>query len=290
MTELIGELFYKEKLSILKMWRVKVPKGPRQTYRHFHTQFEIALITRGSGKYLTDKASYPLEAGDVMVFPSNEFHSISEAGEEGLEFINLQFEPVYIQGKAYDTLSEKHLNFCFCKGTDFEYRISAERSARIRSLFHLIEGELREKSGEFALAVKSYLNLIIIELLRSHNYCTEAGDTSRVRDVIKVMKYIDSHLAEPLTLSELSALGGMTPNYFSALFKRQSGISLWDYITSRRIEQAARLISSGENLTLLEVALSCGFNNTANFNKAFKKQTGVTPSYMRKNPEYLNNQ
>ncbi len=287
MTELIGELFYKEKVSMLKMWRVKVPEGLRQTYRHFHTRFEISLITRGSGKYLTEKGSYPLAVGDVMVFPSNEFHSVSEAGEEGLEFINLQFEPIYIQGKAYDTLSEKHLNFCFSRSDDFKNRIKAEEAAKIAELFSLIEGELCEKTEEYPLAVKSYLNLIIIELIRNHGYCPEA-DTTRLRDVIKVMKHIDSHISEPLTLSSLADLGGMTPNYFSALFRRLNGISLWDYITSRRVEQAIRLISSGDNATLLEIALSCGFNNTANFNKAFKKQTGVTPSYMRKNPEYLN--
>ena len=287
MTEFIGELFYKEKLSMLKMWRVSVPKGTRQTYRHFHTRFEISLITGGSGRYLTDKASYPLSAGDVMVFPSNEFHSVSEAGEEGLEFINLQFEPVYIQGKAYDTLSEKHLNFCFSRSESFENRIEAERAVRIAELFSLMEQELREKTEEYPLAVKSYLNLIIIELIRNHSYCAET-DTTRIRDVIKVMKHIDAHISEPLTLSALAELGGMTPNYFSALFKRLNGISLWDYITSRRVEQSIRLITSGEDLTLLEIALSCGFNHTAKFNKAFKKQTGVTPSYMRKNPEYMN--
>ena len=286
MTEFIGELFYKEKLSMLKMWRVTVPKGRRQTYRHFHTRFEISLITKGSGRYLTDKASYPLSVGDVMVFPSNEVHSISEAGEEGLEFINLQFEPIYIQGKSYDSLSEKHLNFCFSRSEDFKNRIEAESAVRIAELFSLIEGEFRRKTDEYPLAVKSYLNLIIIELIRNHNYCAEA-DTTRIRDVIKVMKHIDAHISEPLTLSSLAELGGMTPNYFSAIFKRLNGISLWDYITSRRVEQAIRLISSGEASTLLEIALSCGFNNTANFNKAFKKQTGVTPSYLRANPEYL---
>lgn len=272
---------------MLKMWRVSVPQGTRQTYRHFHTRFEISLITGGSGRYLTDKASYPLSAGDVMVFPSNEFHSISEAGEEGLEFINLQFEPIYIQGKAYDTLSEKHLNFCFSRSESFENRIEAERAVRIAELLSLMEQELREKTEEYPLAVKSYLNLIIIELIRNHSYCAET-DTTRIRDVIKVMKHIDAHISEPLTLSDLAELGGMTPNYFSALFKRLNGISLWDYITSRRVEQSIRLITSGEDSTLLEIALSCGFNNTANFNKAFKKQTGVTPSYMRNNPEYMN--
>ena len=285
-TEFTGELFYKEKLSMLKMWRVTLPKGTRQTYRHFHTRFEISLIKKGSGKYLTDKASYPLSVGDVMVFPSNEVHSISEAGEEGLEFINLQFEPIYIQGKAYDSLSEKHLNFCFSRSETFENRIEAEKASKLAGLFSLIEGEFLGKTEEYPLAVKSYLNLIIIELIRNHGYCAET-DTTRLRDVIKVMKHIDAHISEPLTLKELSDLGGMTPNYFSTLFRRLNGISLWDYITSRRIEQAIRLVSSGAHMTLLEIALSCGFNNTANFNKAFKRQTGVTPSYMRKNPEYL---
>ncbi len=287
MTEQIGELFYKEKTGMLKMWKVSVPEGKRQTYRHFHTRFEISVITSGSGTYYTEKESYPLKAGDVMVFPSNSVHSVSEAGEGGLKFTNLQFEPIYIQGKSYDSLSDARLNFCFAGAKTFKNRIEAENSAEIRRLLGLIEEELFGKNSEYHLAVKSYLNLIIIELIRNCGYADTGVDTTRGRDVVKVMKYIDSHISESLTLKELSALAGMTPNYFSSLFKRLNGISLWDYITARRIEAAIRLISSGEDSTLLEIAISCGFNNTANFNKAFKRQTGVTPSFLRANPEYL---
>lgn len=287
MTEPIGELFYKEKISMLKMWKVNVPPGKRKPYRHFHTRFEISVITRGSGVYLTEKESYALSVGDVMVFPSNEIHTISDVGEEGLCFINLQFEPVFIQGKSYDSLTEEHLNFCFARSPGFKNRIPAADAGRLRELLFLMEDELGTGKSEYQLAAKSFLNLIIIELLRNHGYSEGRADTTRVKDVVRVMKYIDTHIDEGLTLTGLSALAGMTPNYFSSLFKKLNGLSLWEYITSRRIEQAIRLISTEKELTLLEIALRCGYNNTANFNKAFKKQTGVTPSFLRLNPEYL---
>ncbi len=287
MTEPIGELFYKGKGSMLKMWYVTVPEGKRQAYRHFHTRFEISVVTKGSGVYLTDKDRYVLEVGDVMVFPSNEIHTISEVGEGGLSITNLQFEPIYIQGRSTDTLSEAHLNFCFSHSPEFKNRIPAERAGELRRILSLMEGELFGKGAEYPLMIRSYLNLIIIELLRSHNYGSTGVDTTHMTDMVKVMKYIDSRIAEKLTLEELSSVAGMTPTYFSALFKRLNGISPWEYITTRRIEQAVRLITSEGDMTMLEVALSCGFNNTANFNKAFKSHTGITPSFLRANPEYL---
>ena len=81
----------------------------------------------------------------------------------------------------------------------------------------------------------------------------------------------------------------MSPNYLSAVFKRIVGISLWDYILSKRIGYALELLSLPERENILETALKCGFNNTANFNKFFKKQVGTTPSQYRSKSQLLKN-
>ena len=102
-----------------------------------------------------------------------------------------------------------------------------------------------------------------------------------------VYDYVNQHLCERITLQAVAELVHLSPNYFSHLFKASSGISLWDYITARRVERAVGLICSNSTLTVLQIALDCGFNSTVHFNKAFKKHTGLTPNQLRKNPDLL---
>ena len=61
---------------------------------------------------------------------------------------------------------------------------------------------------------------------------------------------------------------------------------MWDYVNSRRIDAAIRLLADNE-LNILDIAVKCGFNNTANFNKTFKKITGLTPTEYRHSDEYI---
>ena len=73
----------------------------------------------------------------------------------------------------------------------------------------------------------------------------------------------------------------MSKTYFCRQFKELNGISPWDYITIKRIEQAISYIET-TNLTKLEIAAKCGYNNTSNFYHAFKKVTGKNPSDYKK--------
>ncbi len=288
MTETIGEIRHPQKGQMLKMWKVSVPAGKRTPYRHFHSRFEISLVTSGSGVYHTDSGAYSLKAGDMMVFASNEYHSISEVGEKGLFFTNLQFEAAYLEGRSLDRLTDESSGFFFFHSPTFENRIKAENAGALRHLFCSLAEEVARAEAEQQLAVKSYLNLLICELIRNHGYLDRGGKALRFTDTVRAMEYIEEHLSERLTLEEISAVAGMTPNYFSALFREQRGVTLWEYITSKRVEQAMELIAADRSMNMLDVALSCGFNNTANFNKAFKRQTGVTPSFFRKHRDYLN--
>jgi len=69
---------------------------------------------------------------------------------------------------------------------------------------------------------------------------------------------------------------------YNYIFSRLNGVSPWDYLTAKRVEKAASLLRSERGLTMLEIATRCGFNNTANFNRAFKKYQNRTPSSYRK--------
>jgi len=73
----------------------------------------------------------------------------------------------------------------------------------------------------------------------------------------------------------------MSSAYFSTLFKKLNGMTLWEYVQSRRIELAAeKLLSTDRNVG--EIAMECGYNSISNFNRSFKTVIGQTPVAYRK--------
>lgn len=268
---------------MLKMWISSPPPAKRPLQRHSHPAFEIMAVISGGGVYETKKGSISFGEGDVFVFSSNETHYITEIGEQGLKMLNLHFEPRYLWGRSYD--SPQNLNFCFSHSPDFPIRIEAEKAEKIRGILEDIKAELLCKNEEYVFAVKGLVSSLLVTLVREHGYL-QNGDSDRAKNhsMVKVLEYIDANLSTSLTLEELSKISGNSPTYFSLLFKKTCGITLWDYVTARRVEEAVKMLCNNEELSVLEVATKVGFNNTANFNKAFKKQTGMTPKQVR-NPE-----
>lgn len=287
MPQSIGELFLENGKPLLKMWSIDVPAGHRPFVKHSHSRFEITVVNSGSGEYTTEKAVYPMLPGDVFVFSSNEVHCITKAGEQGLSITNLHFEPRYLASKSQAESNVSFMELCFSHAPEFQNRIPGEQAQVIRQNHEHIKQEFAKNDELLPTAIKSYLYLILIDLLRNRHYRL-SDINSRIYDMLSVYDYIEQHLCEEITLSQLADIVSLTPNYFSYVFKKTNGISPWKYINAKRIEKAAWLIvSDNEKLTMLEIAARCGFNNTANFNKIFKQMKGFTPTQLKKHPELL---
>ncbi|MGN1409650.1 MAG: helix-turn-helix domain-containing protein [Eubacteriales bacterium] len=290
----IGTVTASDGSVLLHMWQVYVPSGERALRKHSHLCIEITIVNSGGGVYTVGDKLYPMEPGDVFIFGSNEQHCITnvnsvpadsnaQSGQFGLSITNLHFEPRYLWGNAADSLSEENSNISFARTDGSENRISADRAAPLAALFMEIEKELSAQEAEYCLSVKSLLNLLLIRLIREYGYTGKDAFLHRqkLHSLRRVITYIDLNPAAPMTLKSLSAMAGMSPNYFSALFHKISGITLWEYISARRIDKALRLLSEESPKNLIDIAELCGYNNTANFNKAFKKLTGMTPREYR---------
>ncbi len=286
MSEVIGELLLESGNPLLKMWNVNIEERVREYVRHSHTRFEITVVNSGTGEYSTEKKVYPIAPGDVFVFSSNEAHCLTRIDKGGLSITNLHFEPRYLNEEFSESFGDSYINFCFYHSPEFLNRIPADKSEILRMHHGMIKDELLNEGAQYSLAIKAHLHLILVDLLRNHGYRGQIH-ADKGNDMLSVYNYIDEHLSEELTLKELAEIANLSPNYFSHIFKEVNGVSLWDYITAKRIEKATRMIISKSNLTMLDIALECGFNNTVNFNKAFKKHKGITPSALRKDTKLL---
>ena len=100
--------------------------------------------------------------------------------------------------------------------------------------------------------------------------------------VQKVITIIDSDLTSDLSLHRQAEMLNVNASYLSTLFKKETGMTLTEYVTKKRIEHAAFLLVS-TNLQIQTVAQNCGIYDVNYFTKMFKKQTGKTPREYREN-------
>lgn len=96
----------------------------------------------------------------------------------------------------------------------------------------------------------------------------------------KVLMHIDSDLAADLSLNAHAKLFHVNPSYLSNMFKKETGFTLTDYVTRKRIQHALHLLRY-TNLQIQAVAQHCGISDVGYFTKLFKKFTGQTPSQYR---------
>ena len=104
---------------------------------------------------------------------------------------------------------------------------------------------------------------------------------SKSSDVIKsAISYISENFASSITLENVAGHVGLNPSYFSTYFKQVCGSSFKEYLNMVRIEEAKRLLANTD-YSILDIAVSIGFDNQSYFSKVFKKYTGLTPRQYR---------
>lgn len=264
--------------------RAFVAPFKRTPRRHHHADFEIAVFGSGSGMYTVGGREYEIRPGDVFLFSTDEVHCITEIHGDGMNYSMIHFSPSFIWSR-HEKNGLHLLKVFFNRSESFTNRIDRDNpsTARIVSLVEQIGKELERGAAEYELMVYVRLAEILVLLERDYGYVDEnAADIGAVnaKSVEKALAYIDGNLDSELTLEKIAAEAGMNKTYFSTLFKKLNGMSPWEYITVRRIEKAVSLLKTTD-MSILETALVCGYNNTANFNRAFRKITGKVPSEVR---------
>ena len=100
-------------------------------------------------------------------------------------------------------------------------------------------------------------------------------------EMVKVQKYIKDHFRDDLSLKELAEVACVSPTYFSALFKKETGENYKSYVTGIRMEEAIKLVMNTD-LKTYEIAEEVGYNNARRFVDAFKSLYKISPMDYRK--------
>lgn len=106
-------------------------------------------------------------------------------------------------------------------------------------------------------------------------------DSKNPVKIKEAVQFIQSRYTEDITLEQVSSTIGLSPKYLSALFKKEMGESFTEYVNHLRVEEAKGLLTVSDR-TILDIALTVGFEDQSYFSKIFKKITGLTPNVYRR--------
>lgn len=104
------------------------------------------------------------------------------------------------------------------------------------------------------------------------------GTTSK--PVTTCIDYIYAHIKERITMDELTEYVQLSPSHLSRLFKKETGMTVSDYIRERKIEKAQNLLKYSD-YSLVDIANYLSFSSQSHFIQAFKQLVGMTPKKYR---------
>ncbi len=253
---------------------------------HYHNNYEISFITEGSGKRIVGDSIEEFQPGDLV-------------------FIGHNLPHVWIADKEESTLSRRSLEMVFLQfGSEVltpqmlelpEFRYVKRALAMSDSGIQIVGQTLNEvselmlqlpylKSFERMLHFLNLMNIIgrsstNIELA-SREYIKKRFNNVNKR-IADIHEYLMKNYREEVDLKNLAGLVNMAEGSLCRFFKMKMGITLFDHLNQIRTDFACKLLMDPD-LSILRICLDSGFNNCSNFNKQFKKRTGVTPSEYRK--------
>lgn len=259
----------------------------REVEVHHHDFYEVYLLLDGAVEYWVDGEICRLEAGDLLLIHPQQLHRPLPGHADIYERIVLWIDRDYLA-----MLSDEDIDLCRCfdialPGHRMHIRASdARKHAVAARLGELVRESYSDSVGATLLANGIFLQFMV-ELnrlagtLAADGSSTDSGDHSDIRTtensalISRVLAYIGAHCHEELSLDSIAAYFYVSKYHLSHAFSREVGISVYRYITIRRLMLARQLLSRG--IPAGEVCYHSGFRDYAGFYRAFKAEYGISP-------------
>ena len=149
------------------------------------------------------------------------------------------------------------------------------------------KGKLREAyfvtpvvTRKYTQGIMALLQLIAQVVVESEARIPRFQEDSADAVIQAVREFIEKEFARPLRLRDIAHQVHLSPVHLSRLFKRNTGLRLWDFLTQARVQEAKKLLWSTER-KIFNIAVACGFKSATHFGRAFRSKTGLSPRAYR---------
>ncbi len=256
---------------------------------HAHEFVEIAYVCRGKGLHVINGKQYEVSRGDVYIINfdmPHSFYPYDRSNSDGLCVFNLLFMPEFIEKMNIELeLLNKIIGIFLYKSIfadELEYTADIKLTGVIITEF---EAVCEKMLMEYTFCQEGYVEVLKISLCelliklyrasKAHNFRLSDVDAYKHQLISEAMHYISDNYSAHLQLENISRQVFLSKSYFSALFKKATGMSIIEYLQKTRIEKACQLISTG-NYKITRIAEMVGYSDYRFFNKTFQKFMGLT--------------
>ena len=242
--------------------------------RHEHPEHFLHLVLSGSVKYEVSTKGRTLQftsrPGTTFLLPHGTVDEVNWTGPT--QRLAVAIHPHLLTSALEETSHESDIEL-----SEHWDLIDPHVSVLLLEM----KADLKDSSPAGSLYGESLANALAVYLLRRYAVYRQTpvvyrGGLPGYR-LKRVLDFIGDNLAENLSLSQLAAVAGMSPHYFSELFKQSTGSTPHSYVLRLRIERAKQCLRESK-LSIIDVGLETGFQNPSHFARVFKKCVGIAPS------------
>lgn len=240
---------------------------------HSHDFYEMLYCRSAEGvEYLVGSERYRLQNGDIIFISPGVSHRPILPPELKTPYVR---DVIWISEEYMHAL-KKEFSYEPVNDRDYLIRTADTRWEFLEKLFWVGIRETEEKRSGWETAVIGNTLLLLSYLDRAYRERSAGMMTAEKPELLdKVTAYIEAHYAEHITVGDLSRRFFVSDSSISHLFKQKMGVSIYHYITQRRLISAKNLIVEG--IQLEQVATRVGFSDYSAFYRAFKQEYGISP-------------
>jgi AraC family transcriptional regulator len=154
------------------------------------------------------------------------------------------------------------------------------RDPRFQHLAWALHAELEADNASDPLYAESLCTAMVVRLVGAASTLENTRGRLAPKTAARVIEFIETHLDQRLTLTELAALAGLSVPHFKVLFRETLGVPVHRYVVQRRVERARALLLQGR-LAASRIALETGFAHQSHMAHWMGRLLGVTPRQLR---------
>ena len=252
---------YAGKLERIKEWNEKP---------HSHPFCEIMFVLSGNGTVNTNGTEHEVAEGDIIVYNPNVMHAESTSGKSGIELAFFGITNFQIGNLPFDCILDANASPVLHTGGDRE---------EYEFYFLSLVKEVASEKPYNEIFSKYIARLIMIGILRLANISEAKFVTNGI--FTRIHDYLNKHFTEVESMDAICEELKISKYYLSHVFKKYMGKPPMQYVTSKRIAYAKKLLQETD-LSATKIGEACGYKDHVLFFKAFKKQEGMTPIAFRK--------
>ena len=225
-------------------------------------------MLEGNCTYIIDNKVYNVQAGDIVIIPDGIIHH-TKYDNISHSRILINCSPEYVPASVKNGLSSGF----------YLYR-NPFVVDEARKIFEKTESEYNRKDAFSAEILICHTHSLFYLLLRNSESCITVDEGNKV--IEQAVAYIRENFASDITLSSLAKKFSVSPEHFSRMFKKETGLGFSKYLNSLRLQYAEHLLRSTDIQNITQVAEICGFEDSNYFSKKFKEVYGVSPKKIQK--------